>query len=60
MSVSLGNLLLCMCEELARARYTLRQVLEVSGFYLYTVCIYIVSSHVITDFVEENWPFAYF
>ena len=30
LSVSLGNLLLSMCEELARSRYSLRQVLAVS------------------------------
>ena len=29
-SVSLGNVLLSMCEELARSRYSLRQVLAVS------------------------------
>ena len=40
LSVSLGNVLLSMCEELARSRYSLRQVLAVScGMLNYSISL---------------------
>ena len=40
LSVSLGNVLLSMCEELARTRYSLRQVLAVScGMLNYSISL---------------------
>ena len=40
LSVSLGNVLLSMCEELARSRYSLRQVLAVScGLLNYSISL---------------------
>ncbi|XP_028396908.1 tyrosine-protein phosphatase non-receptor type 13-like [Dendronephthya gigantea] len=71
LSVSLGNLLLSMCEELAKSRYSLRQVLAACGS-KYGDCFYSkiikrlvvlvlgnnIPEHIQSDEVDEERPFA--